>query len=158
MGELHHLGAALGLTRGDAALEGGGHGRGQQGLQRLAVAGGIGADDGLMRLTGSLEEADRVKGRVPCLQSGDRGQGDGVEHIGPTGRGLFGTRRGRSRRGLGAGILLGLAADLLAQHIIELEQDDRGNDGEDDDLDLNRRHWQSLTGGRGGAPGATTDD
>ena len=45
---------------------------------------------------------------------------------------------------------LRLTADLLAQHIIQLEQHDRGDDGEDDDLDLNRRHWQSLTGGRRG--------
>jgi hypothetical protein len=53
------------------------------------------------------------------------------------------------RLGLGAGVLFRLTTDLLAQHIIQLEQDDGRDDGEDDDLYLGRDHGRSLMGAGG---------
>jgi hypothetical protein len=49
-------------------------------------------------------------------------------------------------------------ADLLAQHIVELEQDDRRDHGEDDGQDEILLHGRSLAGGRREDPAATKDD
>ncbi|MNE47346.1 hypothetical protein D3C80_1417490 [compost metagenome] len=149
MQELGLLALAARFTGGDACFERG-HDRGsQQGAQGLAVARGVAAHDGLIGLTRALQEAGRIEARIARLEPRHGGGGGRIQ-----------TRHGRRRRraaqgrGLGqAGVFLRLAPDLLAQHVVEHEQQHRGDDGEHDDLELDG-HGLHLIGAR---PGGSSD-